>query len=86
MRGRRVASSSPTLEEPGVTDPRPRRAFRRIVGVIVLLSGLVWMGQGVGLIPGSFMTGQAAWIWIGLATFLGGLWLLRSPDRTDAGE
>ena len=30
------------------------------------LTGLVWMGQGLGYIRGSFMTGQMTWFWIGL--------------------
>lgn len=37
----------------------------RILLVLALLLGLVWMGQGVGLIPGSFMTGDPLWAVIG---------------------
>ena len=29
--------------------------------------GLVWVGQGIGLIEGSFMTGQPTWTIIGAA-------------------
>ena len=39
---------------------------RNIVGVLLLLIGLVWLGQGVGLIQGSFMTGEAQWALIGI--------------------
>lgn len=37
----------------------------RILLVVALLLGLVWMGQGVGLIRGSFMTGDPLWAVIG---------------------
>ena len=37
----------------------------RGVLVLVILLGLVWIGQGVGLIRGSFMTGHIEWSIIG---------------------
>jgi hypothetical protein len=37
-----------------------------VIGVLVLLVGLVWVGQGLGYIKGSFMTGDMKWFWIGL--------------------
>jgi hypothetical protein len=37
----------------------------RGVLVIALLVGVVWIGQGVGLIRGSFMTGHIEWSIIG---------------------
>ncbi len=56
-------------------------------GLIVLTAvvGVVWLGQGVGLIPGSFMTGQAGWAVAG-AGMLGisyaiWRWRRRSPGR-----
>ena len=41
--------------------------MRLLRGVLVLaiLLGLVWIGQGMGLIPGSFMTGRIEWAVIG---------------------
>jgi hypothetical protein len=39
-----------------------------VLGAILLLLGLVWIGQGLGYIRGSFMTGDIKWTWIGLAT------------------
>ncbi len=44
-----------------------------IVGVLVLLIGAVFAGQGVGFIPGSFMTGDKKWLWIGTAMIIVGL-------------
>jgi hypothetical protein len=36
-------------------------------GVLLLLLGGAWIGQGLGYIKGSFMTGAMQWFWIGLA-------------------
>ena len=36
-----------------------------VLGVLLLLVGLVWVGQGLGYIKGSFMTGDMKWFWIG---------------------
>ncbi len=49
-----------------------------IVGVLVGLLGLVWLGQGLNLIKGSFMTGQAQWAVIGVVLILVAAWLLWS--------
>jgi len=45
---------------------------RRIIGIVLVLIGGVWFGQGIGAIHGSFMTGQALWAIIGaIAVFFG---------------
>ena len=36
------------------------------LGVLMILLGAVWLLQGIGVLPGSFMTGQAVWAVIGL--------------------
>jgi hypothetical protein len=46
-----------------------------VLGVIVLLVGLVWIGQGLGYIKGSFMTGDMHWFWIGVGMVVAGLLL-----------
>ena len=38
-----------------------------MLGVILVLVGLVWIGQGLGYVKGSFMTGAVLWVWIGAA-------------------
>lgn len=46
----------------------------RVVGGVVLIAiGLVWIGQGTGLLRGtSFMVGDPTWAWIGaIAVVLG---------------
>jgi hypothetical protein len=40
--------------------------FLRILGALLVLVGLVWILQGVNLLPGSFMSGQAVWAVIGI--------------------
>lgn len=40
----------------------------RILGIVLALVGLLWILQGVGLVGGSFMTGQSLWLYIGIAT------------------
>jgi hypothetical protein len=41
--------------------------------LLVFLAGAVFAGQGLGYIPGSFMTGDMHWFWIGLGMILVGL-------------
>ncbi len=47
-----------------------------VFGVLLLLVGAVWIGQGLGYIKGSFMTGAMQWFWIGLACAVVGAGLL----------
>ncbi len=44
-----------------------------VVAVIMLLVGAVWIGQGLGYIKGSFMTGSMLWFWIGCALVVAAL-------------
>ncbi|MFI5284254.1 MAG: hypothetical protein ACHQ0J_14145 [Candidatus Dormibacterales bacterium] len=44
-----------------------------VIGVLVLLAGAVFAGQGLGYIPGSAMTGDMKWFWIGSAMVVVGL-------------
>jgi len=57
-----------------------------VVAVLVVLVGAVFAGQGLGYIPGSIMTGDMRWFWIGGAMVVVGaallaLTFLRSPKR-----
>jgi hypothetical protein len=58
--------------------------FLRVVGVILVLIGGVWLIQGLGVVPtGSFMDGQSVWAVIGGVCLVGGLIALsRSRRRT----
>ena len=61
------------------------RTVLTAVGVIALLIGGVFAGQGLNLIPGSFMTGDRTWLYIGLIIAVVGVILivigLRRPGR-----
>lgn len=48
----------------------------RVVGAVLVLVGGLWTLQGFGVVGGSFMTGSAAWLVIGLVTVVMGLVLL----------
>jgi hypothetical protein len=44
-----------------------------VLGVLVLLVGAVFAGQGLGYIAGSVMTGDMKWFWIGSGMIVVGL-------------
>jgi hypothetical protein len=49
---------------------KPLQTLLTILGLILLLAGLVFMGQGSGYFPypaGSFMVGETRWIYYGAA-------------------
>jgi hypothetical protein len=50
---------------------------RAVGGVVLLATGLVWIGQGTGLLRGqSFMVGDPVWAWLGLlAVAVGGTFM-----------
>jgi hypothetical protein len=54
---------------------------RRIVGAALVLTGAVWIGQGLDLIQGSSMTGSTFWAVAGGICLVAGLGLLSWPWR-----
>ena len=46
------------------------------LGVLLLLLGALWLLQGVGILPGSFMTGQTQWAIYGAIAAITGVGLL----------
>jgi hypothetical protein len=55
-----------------------------VLAVFLLLIGGTFAGQGLGYIPGSIMTGDVKWFWIGsgmviVGLALGGAVLVRRP-------
>jgi hypothetical protein len=46
-----------------------------VIGVIIVLMGAVFAGQGLGYIPGSVMTNDPKWFWIGSVMVVVGLGL-----------
>lgn len=60
----------------------PTRPLRRWPLVLVIVGG-IWFFQGIGVLPGSFMSGDRTWAYIGGAMVLAGaLLILRRPGRT----
>ncbi len=56
--------------------------IRRAIAIALILVGVVWFFQGVGVIEGSFMTGEAVWAVIGVGcVIVGGAILLRPARR-----
>ena len=48
-----------------------------VVGGLISLMGGVWLLQGIGVLPGSFMTGQAFWAVMGaILLAVGGVMIL----------
>ena len=56
--------------------------LRRAIGIALVVIGGVWFFQGVGVIEGSFMTGEAVWAVIGVICVAAGIALLLvKPSR-----
>jgi hypothetical protein len=56
----------------------------RVIGVLALLMGLLWIGQGLGLIrwpAESYMIDMRPWAWRGAALALFGLLLIWRSKR-----
>jgi uncharacterized membrane protein HdeD (DUF308 family) len=54
---------------------------RLVIGAVLCVVGGVWIGQGIGAIGGSFMTGEEVWAVIGAVAVLFGVALIRGALR-----
>ena len=52
-----------------------------IFGILLILVGGIWFFQGIGVIPGSFMTGQDFWAVAGFLAVISGIVLVRTWRR-----
>ena len=59
---------------------------RRVVGALLCLTGVVWIGQGSTLIQGSSMTGSTFWAAMGAVSLVAGLVLLGWPWHRSSAE
>jgi drug/metabolite transporter (DMT)-like permease len=59
---------------------------RRVLGALLFLTGVVWIGQGSNLISGSSMTGSTFWAVMGVVFVAAGLFLLGWPWRQSRAE
>jgi hypothetical protein len=60
---------------------RAARIALVVVGALAVVTGGVWIGQGLNLIPGSVMTGDKTWFYIGLVVLAVGVVLLLAGLR-----
>ncbi len=72
------ATTRPLARARGAGDVRNVQRFAAL-GCLVL--GSVWVLQGVGVLPGSFMTGQTFWAWAGAGVLGIGAFLITRPRR-----
>jgi hypothetical protein len=52
-----------------------------VIGLLLVAGGVIWIGQGLGFIPGSFMTGDPFWAAAGGVALVIGVALLASALR-----
>ncbi len=52
------------------------RLFAKIVACLLIVMGVIWILQGVNILPGSFMTGDIRWAWRGACAAAAGILLL----------
>ena len=60
--------------------------IRRVLGALLFFTGVVWIGQGLGWIGGSFMTGSTFWAVTGAVCVVAALALLSWPWRQPRGD
>ena len=53
----------------------------KIISILLIGMGIIWILQGINVLPGSFMTGQIEWAYRGGAAALVGLGLLLFATR-----
>ena len=58
------------------------RITLNVVGVLLVVIGVIWILQGVNVLPGSFMTGQIQWAIYGGLAVAAGLGALYAANRT----
>ncbi len=53
-----------------------------VVGLLLVAAGIVWIGQGLGVLPGSFMSGDPFWAAAGgVALVIGAVLVVRARRR-----
>ncbi len=57
------------------------RVALRVAGILLLAMGVIWILQGINILPGSFMTGHIQWAYRGAVAALVGLVLLILAGR-----
>ena len=53
--------------------PLVMRTMPLVIGLLAAAAGGVFFLQGIGVLPGSYMTGDPTWAWVGGVMIVGGL-------------
>jgi hypothetical protein len=61
------------------------KPFRLAISIVLLLIGLVWIGQGTGLLGGSAMSSQSIWALIGVVLVVAAVGVAWTARRTARG-
>jgi uncharacterized membrane protein HdeD (DUF308 family) len=80
--GAPTIGDGPRLTSSRTPGREPWLRIRRIVGLVLCAVGVLWIGQGIGVIGGSFMSGDAIWAVIGAIAVLFGTALLLGVRQT----
>ena len=57
----------------------------RVLGIILMIIGTIWILQGINILPGSFMTGQTKWAINGAIAVVVGVVLFAWSRRVGTG-
>ena len=57
------------------------RLVLNVVGAVLALLGVIWILQGINVLPGSFMTGQIKWAYYGAIALVAGCVMLFAAKR-----
>jgi len=57
------------------------RPTRLVLAAVLALVGIIWLGQGLGFIEGSFMTGSLFWAAMGVVLLAGAVLLFLLERR-----
>jgi hypothetical protein len=57
------------------------RPTRLVLAAVLALVGIIWLGQGLGLIAGSFMTGSLFWAAVGAVLLAGAVFVVLMERR-----
>ena len=57
------------------------RLLLNVVGAVLALLGVVWILQGINVLPGTFMTGQIKWAYYGAIALVAGCVMLFAAKR-----
>ena len=62
---------------------QPIKYVLRVLAILLVLMGAIWVLQGINVLPGSFMTGQIQWAYRGGIAVVVGVALLLFARRRE---